>query len=73
MRCGHTVTPGLPLPNAPLIHNLSRLAAVVRRVLAGEEALLTLKAVAVLFVLGRLGRLASPVGLLFTGEPRAWG
>lgn len=39
--------------------------AVVRRVALGEEPLLTLKAAAALFVVGWLGRLASPLGLLF--------
>ncbi|KIY96115.1 hypothetical protein MNEG_11847 [Monoraphidium neglectum] len=46
--------------------NLNKALAVVRRIATGEEPLLTLKAAAALFVIGWLGRLASPVGLLFT-------
>lgn len=51
----------LPLP-LPL-----RMAAVARRVLSGDEIGLSLKAAAALYVAGVLGRIATPVGLLFIG------
>lgn len=45
--------------------NLNKVLAVARRVVSGEEIALTLKAVAAFYVTGVLGRVATPVGLLF--------
>lgn len=45
--------------------NLNKALAVVRRIISGDELLLTAKAAAALFVTGALGRVATPLGLLF--------
>lgn len=46
--------------------SINKALAVVRRVLSGDEIGLSLKTAAALYVAGALGRIATPVGLLFT-------
>lgn len=48
--------------------NANRVLSVGRRVAAGEEIGLSLRAAGALYAVGTLGRIATPLGLLFAGE-----